>query len=142
MLEKGEDNKNQKKGGITSSFRARRAPIANADPFRPQPGGEHPSLDAVARGVLSHPLLVEEIIRHLAYTEPSILDQMEQQIAVARQRARSVLNAVREGSFGREYVAEGLEGDASRLNISAGNAAVAYFQRTGKIPPCFSETDG
>jgi hypothetical protein len=138
MLEKAEGSKGKLKDETASNtrgLRPRRPPIASTDPFRPITGGERPGVEAVARGVLEHPTLMAEIVRRLAFVEPETLDLLAEQIAIARAEADTILKAIREGTFGRDFIAGGVEGDPSRLDIAAGNAAVAHFQRTGKIPP-------
>ncbi len=78
----------------------RRMPVSNTDPFRPTTGGERPSVEAVALGVLSHPLLLEEIFRRLAYADPETLGLLARQIATAQANAGGILQAIREGTFG------------------------------------------
>lgn len=65
-----------------------------------------PSLEAVARGILKHEPLVREVIRRLVWVDPELLTEM---IASARTHKDAVLEACKNGTFGRDYVAAGAQ---------------------------------
>jgi hypothetical protein len=81
----------------------------------------------IARRVIEDELVMEELFRLLAWTEIEILERFQAAIHTALCQKRHLLDAVASATFGRDYVAMGEEGDASRLDIPLGDALAESF---------------
>ncbi len=95
--------KKGKTGGTVHNAR----PVTPVDPFRSTHADEEtlPTLEAVAAGVVRHPELLREVLRHFAWTDP---DAFTEAYEALTQRRDTILRAISEGTFGRDYVAKGL----------------------------------
>jgi hypothetical protein len=70
---------------------------------------------------------MEELFRLLAWTEVEVLERFQSAIHTALCQKRHLLDAVASATFGRDYVAGGEEGDATRLNITLGDTLAESF---------------
>ena len=92
-----------------------------------------------AHGIIYCEIVMKELLRYALWLEPEFVDKLQEAINEARVNNQLLLKKVQNRTFGRDYIAGGESGDETRLDIEAGDKAVADWnyqcrahQRTGK----------
>lgn len=80
--------------------------IRPIDPYRTTSHAA-PSVEEVALGILNHPEIIDELIRRMVWTHPTLLVRFEASVERALYRRADIEDAIKTNTFGSRFVGEG-----------------------------------